>query len=77
MGSWPKDPKEKEIGIYEQLVIEKDAEGYIAFLANTIGWTREELTVYIAHMRREVRSGRHHGFYWQKVVWGRKPESAP
>ncbi len=76
LGSWPEDPKLKEIGRYEELVIEQDTEGYILFIASTIGWTRDEILVYIAKLRREVKSGKHHGYYKQKVVWGRKPESA-
>ena len=44
------------------------------FLANTLGWSREEIIVYLATFRREVRSGEFHAYYRQKVVWGRKPE---
>ena len=39
------------------------------------GWTTEEIQVYIATLRREVRSGNYHPYYRQKVVWGRKPEA--
>lgn len=74
VGGWPKDPKMKELGQYAHLVLEADTEGYVLFIANTIGWTREEIQVYIAHLRREVRSGKVHAYYRQKVVWGRKPE---
>ena len=73
MGGWPKDAEEKEIGRFQQLVIDQDAEGTLLFIANTIGWTREQILVYIAHFRREIRSGQKHGYYRQKVVWGRKP----
>jgi len=75
IGSWPKDPKLKELGQYGQLVLEADTEGYILFMANTLGWTREEIQVYIAHLRREVRSGKIHAYYRQNIIWGRKPES--
>lgn len=57
-------------------MLESDTEGYILFIANTAGWTREEIQVYIAHLRREVRFGRHYPYYRAKVVWGRKPEDA-
>jgi len=64
----------KEIGEFTQLTLEQDAEGYMLFLANTLGWSREEIMVYLAMFRREVRSRKYHPYYRQKVVWGRKPE---
>ena len=57
-----------------QLVLESDAEGYILFMANTLGWSREEVQVYIAHLRREIRSNKYCPYSRQKVVYGRKPE---
>lgn len=57
-----------------QLTIESDAEGYILFLADVLGWTNEEVQVYIAHYRREVRSNMYCPYYKQKILWGRKPE---
>ncbi|RSL45158.1 hypothetical protein CEP54_014390 [Fusarium duplospermum] len=77
IGSWPKDEKLREIGQYAQLSMEQDFEGLILFMANVLGgWSREEIQVYVAHLRREIRSGKKHGWYWQKVVWARKPDSA-
>jgi len=73
-GGWPADPKLKEIGIYAQHAIDSDVEGFILFMTNVLGWSREEVTVYIAKLRRELRSLKHHVCYWQKVVWGKKPE---
>lgn len=63
----------KELGQYGKLVLESDIEGYVLFMANTLGWTRTEIQVYIAHLRREIRSGKYQPYYRQKVVWGRKP----
>ena len=65
----------KELGTLGQLVLESDTEGYVLFIANTVGWTREEIQVYIAHLRREVRSLKHCPYYRAKVVYGRKPEN--
>lgn len=64
----------KEVGAMTQLTIESDAEGYILFLADVLGWTNEEVQVYIAHYRREVRSNMYCPYYKQKILWGRKPE---
>jgi len=64
----------KEVGQYAQAVMESDFEGLILFMAQVLGgWTREEVQVYIAHLRREIRSGKKHAWYWQKVAVARKP----
>ena len=57
-----------------QEMLEVDPEGWVLGLANTLGWPREEILVFIAHFRREMRSNKWKPYYWQKVVWGRKPE---
>lgn len=73
MGDWPKDPKLKEIGAYTQFVFEADPEGYILYPATALGWSPEEVSVFAAHARREIRSPHIHGYYRQKLVYGRKP----
>ncbi|KAK0711788.1 S-adenosyl-L-methionine-dependent methyltransferase [Lasiosphaeris hirsuta] len=73
-GGWSKDPREKELGIWAQHAVESDVEGFILFLTTTLGWTKEQTGVYIAHLRKELRSLKHHVYYYQKVVWGKKPE---
>ncbi|KAK3356326.1 S-adenosyl-L-methionine-dependent methyltransferase [Lasiosphaeria hispida] len=73
LGTWPHDPKLKELGQYVQLVIEQDTEGYILLLATTLGWTREDVLSYIAQLLREIQSGTKRGYIRQKVIWGRKP----
>lgn len=61
------------MGAYTKYGLETDTEGFILFMAHTLGWSRSEILVYIAHFRRELRSGKHHGYFEQKVVWGQKP----
>ncbi|KAM0346688.1 hypothetical protein ACHAPU_005401 [Fusarium lateritium] len=74
IGGWPKDVKMKEIGRYAQATLEQDIEGYVLFMANTVeGWTKEEVEVYISLLRRELRAGKMHPYYHQKVVWAQKP----
>ncbi|KAH6999419.1 S-adenosyl-L-methionine-dependent methyltransferase [Ilyonectria destructans] len=73
IGAWPKDQKLKEIGKYAQATLEQDIEGYVLFMANTVeGWTKEEIEVYISLLRRELRAGKMHPYYLQKVVWAQK-----
>ncbi|KAK0617644.1 S-adenosyl-L-methionine-dependent methyltransferase [Immersiella caudata] len=74
IGSWPKDKRLKDIGTYGQLVMERDAEGLMMLMAGLSGWTKEDVTVYVAKLRKEIRSGKHHSYYRQKSLWGQKPE---
>ncbi|PKS09629.1 hypothetical protein jhhlp_004248 [Lomentospora prolificans] len=76
IGKWPKDPKLKEIGIFQQLAVEQDTEGTMLYLAGMLGWRPEEVTAYIAVLRREFRSKDIHGYYDQKILWAQKPERA-
>ncbi|KAJ4385517.1 hypothetical protein N0V93_009946 [Gnomoniopsis smithogilvyi] len=74
VGSWPEDERLKRIGHLSQAALESDIEGYVLFIANVIaGWSREEILVYIAQLRREIRSGKHHASFRVKAVWGRRP----
>ncbi|KAH7309073.1 S-adenosyl-L-methionine-dependent methyltransferase [Stachybotrys elegans] len=73
IGDWPKDPVLKEMGRFTQHGLETDTEGFVLFMGHTLGWSREEIQVYIAQLRNQMRSGASHAYYNQKVVWGRKP----
>nr|XP_036589604.1 flavonol synthase flavanone 3-hydroxylase [Colletotrichum truncatum]KAF6801609.1 flavonol synthase flavanone 3-hydroxylase [Colletotrichum truncatum] len=58
IGVWPKDPVKREIGEWAQLTLLSDIEGYVLFMANVMStWSREEIHVYAAQLRREIRSG--------------------
>jgi hypothetical protein len=64
----------KELGQYGKLAFLADPEGFVLFVANTIGWSESEIHVFLAQARREVNSGKHHPYFKQRVIWGRKPE---
>uniref|UniRef100_A0A0D2YG92 Methyltransferase n=1 Tax=Fusarium oxysporum (strain Fo5176) TaxID=660025 RepID=A0A0D2YG92_FUSOF len=73
VGGWPKDPKQRSAGQYMQAAFEQDAQGTVLHMATALGWTEEEVTVFISHFRHEIRSPKIHSYFRQKVVWGRKP----
>jgi hypothetical protein len=75
IGGWAEDTHLKEIGQFAQAALEQDYEGYVLFMANMVlGWSKEEVSTYCAQLRREIRSGKFHPFYRQRVGYGRKPE---
>jgi hypothetical protein len=54
--------------------LDQDIEGYVSLMANHVkGWSKEQVTIYCAHLRNEIRDLKHHIYFRQRVVWGRKP----
>ncbi|KAK3353769.1 S-adenosyl-L-methionine-dependent methyltransferase [Lasiosphaeria hispida] len=73
-GSWPKNPRQKEIGLFSKLTMESDLEGYVLYMwAAVMGWSIEEIQVYISHLRRQIKDPKTHACYRSRVVYGRKP----
>ncbi|KAH7016206.1 S-adenosyl-L-methionine-dependent methyltransferase [Microdochium trichocladiopsis] len=74
IGGWPSDEKDKTIGKYAQLAVQRDVEGFVTFMwSSVMGWSKEEIAVYAAHLRGELNSGKFHAWCPMKVVIGRKP----
>lgn len=75
VGGWPLDPKLKEVGQFTMLTLQTDIEGYILYTWNAVlGWSPEEIQVYIAHLRRQLNeTAQIKPWYIHRVVYGRKP----
>lgn len=39
-----------------------------------MGWSTEQIHVYIAHLRRQLRDPKVHAYCLMRAVYGRKPE---
>ncbi|KAJ5152055.1 hypothetical protein N7492_010350 [Penicillium capsulatum] len=80
IGPWPRDKLLKEAGQvnYHQWV--NGLEGWCMFLLTKFGtpepWSPEEVQVYVARLRQEVRKPEFHIYHTARRVWGRKPEQA-
>ena len=70
---WAKDKKLKQMGLYMRAVLENDTEGAITFMATQLGWTKEEVFVYAAHLRKELRTNKVHSFCRFNIVYAQKP----
>ncbi|KAM0228036.1 hypothetical protein ACHAPO_011064 [Fusarium lateritium] len=75
IGGWPKDPEARSIGQYTQAALEQDGKGTVLHMATALGWSEDEVTVFISHFNREIRSPKIHAYFKQKAVWGRKPDT--
>jgi hypothetical protein len=64
IGGWSSDPRLKEIGRYNRLYWEHGLEGWCTYLLTRyLHWEIEEVTVYIAHMRRMLREKKVHAYH--------------
>ncbi|OQV04128.1 Methyltransferase domain-containing protein [Cladophialophora immunda] len=76
LGTWPKDPKYKQVGICNYLQFQAGMEGIaIGCLARTADdpWSIEEVQVLLAEARRDMKNPKIHGQYDFYVVYGQKP----
>lgn len=74
MGPWPKDPKLKEIGLYQLVQMLDGIESYtMALLTRVLGWSVEGVQVMLAHARNELRNQKNHLYTHVHFVYGRKP----
>ncbi|RSL49825.1 hypothetical protein CEP54_012244 [Fusarium duplospermum] len=75
IGPWPKDPKLKEIGKYQIIQQIQAVESYTPRIYGTVlGWKDEEVQVYVAKVRKELKDPSIHLYAPIYVVYGRKPE---
>jgi ubiquinone/menaquinone biosynthesis C-methylase UbiE len=71
---WPKDPKLKELGQYQQAAILGDLDGFMGYATSSLKWTKQEQDIYAAHMRKELRDTSLHAYIPGLAVWAQKPE---
>ncbi|KAI1827737.1 S-adenosyl-L-methionine-dependent methyltransferase [Xylaria intraflava] len=73
--TWPRDKDLKQLGAFTQLAMEQDLDGYAMLLfTKVLGWSHQEVTVFLARVRKEIRDPRMQPYFLIEVVYGRKPE---
>ncbi|KAK2730232.1 methyltransferase domain-containing protein [Colletotrichum kahawae] len=71
---WPKDPKYKELGLWNNENLCSGFEGLcMAPFTRAHGWTREEVLVLMSEVRREFRDRSIHAYWPIYSLYGRKP----
>ncbi|OJJ79327.1 class I SAM-dependent methyltransferase [Aspergillus glaucus CBS 516.65] len=72
---WPKDPKLKDLGRYHQVNMFEAIGPYCyALFTRILGWSKEEIEVMIAGIRKELRDPSVHVYTKVHVLYGQKPE---
>lgn len=74
IGPWPKDPRMKEIGSWNQLQFLQGAEAWsMSLLTQVYGMAPEEVSLQVAQVRNDGQNMRIHAYYNMYVVYGQKP----
>jgi len=64
LGTWPKDPKLKEIGMFNRASCEQGLEGFGIFLGTQVmGYSMEEMQVTFAKVREALANPTYHPYY--------------
>ncbi|KAE9378826.1 methyltransferase, partial [Stipitochalara longipes BDJ] len=76
IGAWSQDPKAKEIGYLQRLHMLDAVEPYsLALYTRSLGWSLEETTELVNHVRSDFANPKHHLYSYFHFVRGRKPET--
>ncbi|KAM0235101.1 hypothetical protein ACHAPO_005895 [Fusarium lateritium] len=71
---WPRDPKFKEMGLWNYENLGNGASGLsLALFTRALGWTAEQVEVFLVDVRRDMKNRAIHGWWPIYVVYGRKP----
>ena len=74
VGPWARDPWLKDLGQWAWAHIETGLENWsLRLLTNVLGWSAEEVRVFCATVRRELRYPKVHAIQRMHVSYGRKP----
>lgn len=71
---WPKDKKYKELGMWTQENFVSGVEAMsLALFTSGLGWSLDEVRVFVAMVRNDMKNMKIHAYWPLYVVYGRKP----
>ncbi|KAJ5585144.1 uncharacterized protein N7459_004944 [Penicillium hispanicum] len=77
IGPWPRDQRIKEAGIVNLQHWMAGMEGWCMWLLTKFGapkpWSKEQVYVYCAQLRSEMKNQKYHVYHKARRVWARKP----
>lgn len=74
---WAKDPRLRLVGAFEQENLITNLEGIsMRIFEKGLGWSPEEVQVFLAGVRKDIRDRRAHTYYPFYVVYAQKPLTA-
>ena len=64
MSPWPKGDKDKTVGLWTMTNFLKGVSGFTtAYFARHLGWSREEVEVFLVDVRKELKDPSKHGYF--------------
>jgi len=64
IGGWAKDPILKQVGMYNWHFLDQGLKGFAVYpIGQIMGWSLEEITVLVAHMKNLVRDPKNLSYY--------------
>lgn len=76
INTWPRDRKHKELGRWAMENFVWGCESMsLALFTRVLGWSADEVRVFMALVRRDLRDRRIHAYWNFWVVYGRKPRT--
>ncbi|OJJ43493.1 hypothetical protein ASPZODRAFT_135957 [Penicilliopsis zonata CBS 506.65] len=74
VGPWPKDKKQKIIGMYMQSQVNQAVGSLLpGILGKGLGWPNEEVAVMAARLRNEIADASIHQYAKMYLIYGKKP----
>lgn len=74
INSWPKDPQFKMLGRFNETNYLDGVQAWsLQLFTRGLNWTKDEIEVYLVHVRKSISDRSVHGYNKIYVVWGRKP----
>jgi hypothetical protein len=74
LNAWPRDPALKSIGSWAETVWSEGLAAYSYKPFLSLGWTKEEIEVFLVSVRESMRNRRIRAYFNLYVVTGRKPQ---
>ena len=76
INTWPRDPKHKELGRWAMENFVWGCESMsLALFTRVLGWSADEVRVFMAQVRADLRNRRYHAYWNFWAVYGRKLDS--
>ncbi|KAI5460967.1 S-adenosyl-L-methionine-dependent methyltransferase [Mariannaea sp. PMI_226] len=76
IGTWPDDARLKQAGMYNLAVVHDFFSAVMAPFTRGLGWSTEQVEVFVTDMRRSIQNTSIHAYYTFHTVIGQKPLDA-
>ncbi|PGH00526.1 hypothetical protein GX51_05741 [Blastomyces parvus] len=74
---WPKNPKDKQVGLWTQANLSSGLEALsLALMTRGLGWDKEKVFAYLTLVRKDLRNPKIHAYWPIVVAYGQKPKSS-